>query len=142
MLALVSDGSLDHALTMFRYFVDRYQNTCCTQVVHRDLKLENLLLAEPGKVDNIKICDFGLAKQNQSQQMQTICGSPQYVAPEVLQAEKGTKYGPEVDLWSAGVILFALLAGYVCMEFCFTHRATSCNAYVLLKSIWQRALCP
>lgn len=57
----------------------------CRGVVHRDLKLENLLLATPQDITKVKIADFGLAKKAQESQMETICGTPQYVAPEVIQ---------------------------------------------------------
>eukprot|EP00775_Hariotina_reticulata_P006898 gene6898-7114_t len=80
-------------------------------VVHRDLKLENLLLASPAEITNVKIADFGLAKQS-ADAMSTVCGTPQYVAPEVIQGGNNTEYGPEVDMWSAGVVLFILLGGY------------------------------
>mmetsp|Transcript_47296 Transcript_47296/g.90280 ORF Transcript_47296/g.90280 Transcript_47296/m.90280 type:complete len:325 (-) Transcript_47296:800-1774(-) len=81
-------------------------------VVHRDIKLENLLLQEPEDISRIKIADFGLAKKSIVSGMQTVCGSPQYVAPEILAAERGHMYGPEVDLWSAGVVLYCILVGY------------------------------
>ena len=53
--------------------------------MHRDLKLENLLLASPQDITKVKIADFGLAKKAAESQMETICGTPQYVAPEVIQ---------------------------------------------------------
>ena len=76
-------------------------------VVHRDLKPENLLLDEN---NNIKIADFGLANfLNDGCFLDTSCGSPNYAAPEVIS---GRMYaGPEVDIWSSGVILYALLCG-------------------------------
>ena len=54
-------------------------------MVHRDLKLENLLLATPNDIHKVKIADFGLAKKAAESAMATICGTPQYVAPEVIQ---------------------------------------------------------
>ena len=57
----------------------------CRGVVHRDLKLENLLLANQKELTRIKIADFGLAKKAAESAMDTICGTPQYVAPEVIQ---------------------------------------------------------
>jgi len=81
-------------------------------IVHRDLKPENLLL-DANK--NIKIVDFGLSNTYKDHELlQTACGSPCYAAPEMIA---GKKYvGIRVDLWSCGVILFALLAGYLPFE--------------------------
>lgn len=84
-------------------------------IVHRDLKPENLLYANNSDNSPIKITDFGLAKlkaadsKDGPQKMNTACGTPGYVAPEVLM---NTSYGPEVDLWSLGVILYILLCGF------------------------------
>lgn len=81
-------------------------------VFHRDLKPENLLLDENG---NLKVSDFGLsAVKDQIRTdglLHTLCGTPAYVAPEIL-SKKGYD-GAKVDLWSCGVILFVLTAGYL-----------------------------
>ncbi|XP_011072805.1 SNF1-related protein kinase catalytic subunit alpha KIN10 isoform X1 [Sesamum indicum] len=76
-------------------------------VVHRDLKPENLLLDSKG---NVKLADFGLSNiMRDGHFLRTSCGSPNYAAPEVVS---GKLYaGPEVDVWSCGVILYALLCG-------------------------------
>ncbi|KAM6422363.1 serine/threonine-protein kinase DCLK3 [Rhynochetos jubatus] len=78
-------------------------------IVHRDLKPENLLVQHNSdKSTTLKLADFGLAKQV-TKPIFTVCGTPTYVAPEIL-AEKG--YGLEVDMWAAGVILYILLCGF------------------------------
>lgn len=78
-------------------------------VVHRDLKPENLLYYSPAEESKIMISDFGLSKMEDSGFMATACGTPGYVAPEVL-AQK--PYGKAVDVWSIGVISYILLCGY------------------------------
>ncbi|CAM0950475.1 unnamed protein product [Alopecurus aequalis] len=81
-------------------------------VYHRDLKPENLLLDEN---ENLKVSDFGLSALSESRRqdglLHTACGSPAYVAPEVIS--KGGYDGAKSDIWSCGVILFVLVAGYL-----------------------------
>jgi len=81
-------------------------------VCHRDLKPENLLLDNK---QNIKIVDFGLSNMYKSgEKLKTACGSPCYAAPEMIE---GKKYiGLQTDIWSAGVVLFAMLAGHLPFE--------------------------
>lgn len=83
-------------------------------IVHRDVKMENLLLSQPGDIRNAKIADFGLAKMHDALEhhMTTCCGTPQYVAPEILSLRSGHWYGREVDMWSAGVVMYFMLSGY------------------------------
>uniref|UniRef100_A0A8C1LKH0 Calcium/calmodulin-dependent protein kinase type IV n=1 Tax=Cyprinus carpio TaxID=7962 RepID=A0A8C1LKH0_CYPCA len=79
-------------------------------VVHRDLKPENLLYATSAPDAPLKIADFGLSKIVDDQvTMKTVCGTPGYCAPEIL---RGCAYGPEVDMWSVGVITYILLCGF------------------------------
>ncbi|VDO50842.1 unnamed protein product [Haemonchus placei] len=78
-------------------------------VVHRDLKPENLLYYNQDEDSKIMVSDFGLSKTEDSGVMATACGTPGYVAPEVLQQKP---YGKAVDVWSIGVIAYILLCGY------------------------------
>ncbi len=82
------------------------------RIVHRDLKPENLLLDHK---NNIKIVDFGLSNlYKEGELLKTACGSPCYAAPEMVA---GKKYkGISVDIWSCGVILYALICGYLPFE--------------------------
>eukprot|EP01027_Heterolobosea_sp_BB2_P016967 GEZU01024076.1.p1 GENE.GEZU01024076.1~~GEZU01024076.1.p1 ORF type:complete len:331 (+),score=90.96 GEZU01024076.1:85-1077(+) len=79
-------------------------------IVHRDLKPENLLYEDERDDSDIKITDFGLAKIAKGEMLlKTACGTPNYVAPEVLLNEG---YDSAVDMWSVGVILYILLCGF------------------------------
>lgn len=79
-------------------------------IAHRDLKPENLLLDSQ---DRLKVSDFGLSnlQRSSAEVLQTVCGTPNYVAPEVIK-EKGYN-GFKADVWSCGIILFVMLAGYL-----------------------------
>jgi len=80
------------------------------RVVHRDLKPENLLLVSHDNDLDIKIADFGFAAVAQSDHsLRTRCGTRCYIAPEIV---RGVSYGTKVDMWSLGVIMYILLAGY------------------------------
>ncbi|XP_020529339.1 serine/threonine-protein kinase ATG1t [Amborella trichopoda] len=79
-------------------------------VIHRDLKQENILLSALDSDAVLKIADFGLSRVLvPGNHVETVCGSPPYMAPEVMLFQK---YDEKVDMWSIGVILFELLNGY------------------------------
>ena len=81
-------------------------------IVHRDLKPENLLLDHK---KNIRIVDFGLSNTYKKDELlKTACGSPCYAAPEMINGH--SYHGSRVDIWSCGVILFAMVAGYLPFE--------------------------
>ncbi|KAI3385159.1 hypothetical protein SNEBB_000040 [Seison nebaliae] len=83
-------------------------------ISHRDLKPENILLKSPTTArTTVKVTDFGLSKfVDESSMLKTFCGTPNYLAPEILQSKGHGTYSHKVDLWSLGVILFICLVGY------------------------------
>ena len=121
-------GERDAAVIMHRLFVG-LETLHAKNMAHRDLKLENLIFAEKGRVfenavdenrvnlETLRIADFGLAKKMKTARarLTSQCGTPAYIAPEVLNGET---YTPAVDMWAAGVILYAVLCG----ELPFDHR--------------------
>ena len=120
VLELLPGGSLyDHEKPLSADMAARFILDICNglshchrhNIIHRDLKSENLMLASDGRV---KIIDFGLATfvgEHGNSTLLTICGSVLYQSPEMLKARyKGEKYGYSVDIWSMGVLLFELLA--------------------------------
>ncbi|KAG0174931.1 hypothetical protein DFQ30_001831 [Apophysomyces sp. BC1015] len=81
-------------------------------IIHRDLKPENVLLADEGLL-HVKVTDFGLAKfQRGENSLGSQCGTPNYVAPEILDPAGTRAYGKACDLWSLGVILYICLCGF------------------------------
>ena len=97
-------------------------------VCHRDLKPENLLLTEKNK---LKIIDFGLSNYYNVNLLETPCGSPCYASPEMV---RGHKYdGFRIDIWSSGIILYAMLCGYLPFE---EMENDECNE-VLFKNIME-----
>nr|XP_027194566.1 serine/threonine-protein kinase BRSK2-like [Dermatophagoides pteronyssinus] len=106
---LVKKGRLTpkEARRFFRQIISALDFCHSHLICHRDLKPENLLLDEK---NNIKIADFGMASlQIDGSMLETSCGSPHYASPEIIRGEKYD--GRQADVWSVGVILYALLVG-------------------------------
>ncbi|XP_074029199.1 serine/threonine-protein kinase GL21140 [Leptinotarsa decemlineata] len=101
--------SEDQASLMINHLISALAYLHNLNIVHRDIKPENLLVElEDNQVKLLKLGDFGLACEV-TKPLYTVCGTPTYVAPEIL-AESG--YGLKIDVWAAGVILYILLCGY------------------------------
>ncbi|XP_041350371.1 calcium/calmodulin-dependent protein kinase type 1-like [Gigantopelta aegis] len=121
VMELVTGGELFDRIVEKGSYTEKDASNLCKQiigavdymhdkgVVHRDLKPENLLYYSHDEDSKIMISDFGLSKIEGSGTMATACGTPGYVAPEVLAQQP---YGKEVDCWSIGVIAYILLCGY------------------------------
>eukprot|EP01103_Thecamoeba_quadrilineata_P008131 TRINITY_DN17908_c0_g1_i1.p1 TRINITY_DN17908_c0_g1~~TRINITY_DN17908_c0_g1_i1.p1 ORF type:complete len:887 (+),score=156.99 TRINITY_DN17908_c0_g1_i1:106-2766(+) len=102
-------GRLDEnkAAFFFSQIVEALQYCHKHRVVHRDLKIENLLFDSD---HNIKIIDFGLSNMiSPGEKLNTFCGSPNYAAPELILKQE--YFGPEVDIWSLGVVLYVFVCG-------------------------------
>ncbi|OHT17605.1 CAMK family protein kinase [Tritrichomonas foetus] len=109
---LVHEGQLSEevALNYFRELVYAIDYLHQHGICHRDLKPENILLDD---CNHIKLADFGFARWMKDDIAETSCGSPHYAAPEII---RGISYnGKAVDIWSLGVILFAMIAVYFFM---------------------------
>jgi len=109
---IVEKGSYseEDAKVLVRKIVSAIDYLHKQNIAHRDLKPENLLVKSIDDDTEVKIADFGLSKIiDKDKMMQTACGTPGYVAPEVLNAEG---YDKEVDMWSVGVITYILLCGF------------------------------
>jgi 5'-AMP-activated protein kinase catalytic alpha subunit len=111
---IVDKGKIEEgeACKYFRQIIAGIEYLHKLGVAHRDLKPENLLLDFE---KSIKIVDFGLSNRySNTELLQTACGSPCYAAPEMIEGK--SYYGPTVDVWSSGIILFAMICGYLPFE--------------------------
>ena len=96
---------------LFRQIIEGIKYIHSKNIVHRDIKLENILIDVN---NNIKICDFGIGKilENKNKKLHDQCGTPMYMAPEILLSNKENGYDPfPIDLWSAGIALYIMLSG-------------------------------
>jgi len=152
---VVKNGSISEprARSYFYQIAEGIKHLHSLCVTHRDLKLENCLLTDGGII--LKISDLGLSKVlklSDTEMMKTRCGSPNYAAPEILNGEG---YTPSVDIWSMGVILYAMIYGefpyqaspsspYSCYEMIlrgdlrFPREKNSCHH---LRDLIERLLC-
>ncbi|PFH59485.1 hypothetical protein XA68_12272 [Ophiocordyceps unilateralis] len=101
----------DEARRLFRQLFQGTKYLHDRNIVHRDIKPENILMVD--KNLRVKIADFGLAKIiGEESFTTTLCGTPSYVAPEILAESKQRKYTKAVDVWSLGVVLYICLCGF------------------------------
>ncbi|RQM27705.1 hypothetical protein B5M09_008031 [Aphanomyces astaci] len=104
---VVTEATARHFL---RELADGLHVLWSLNLIHRDLKPQNLLLTEPSATSSLKIADFGFARHLESTSLaETLCGSPLYMAPEILQFQK---YDNKADLWSVGTILYEMVLPY------------------------------
>jgi polo-like kinase 1 len=115
--------------------ISALQYTHANRVIHRDIKLGNLFLS---KDMTIKMGDYGLAAKLEfdGEKKRTICGTPNYIAPEILDGKAGHSY--EVDVWSFGVVLYTLLVGkppFETSDVKTTYKRIKANAYAFPEHI-------
>ncbi|EIM92919.1 snf 1 [Stereum hirsutum FP-91666 SS1] len=111
---IVENGRMPEpqARRFFQQLISGIEYSHKLKIVHRDLKPENVLLDDDL---NVKIADFGLSNEiKDGDFLKTSCGSPNYAAPEVIRG--GLYTGPEIDVWSCGVILYVMLCGRLPFE--------------------------
>ena len=131
-----------HARRLFRRILAavHYLHEECG-VVHRDLKPENILVVDRRSDVDIKLTDFGLAKNLTAEGLKTFCGTPQYFAPEVLRRHNTVmgngRYGKEIDCWSIGVILFILLSGSPPFDVSAGFDAVASAKVVFYEDQWK-----
>ncbi|EHH28621.1 hypothetical protein EGK_19093 [Macaca mulatta] len=115
---LIAQGSFTErdAVRILRMVADGIRYLHALRITHRNLKPENLLYYHPGAESKILITDFGLAHSGNKSgdwTMKTLCGTPEYIAPEVLLRKP---YTSAVDMWALGVITYVLLSGFLPFE--------------------------
>lgn len=136
---IVNNGRMPEprARKFFQQLISGIEYSHKLKIVHRDLKPENVLLDDDL---NVKIADFGLSNEiKDGDFLKTSCGSPNYAAPEVIRG--GLYTGPEIDVWSCGVILYVMLCGRLPFEdddvqTLFTKISrTSASSFALTRSL-------
>ena len=99
-----------------RFFFEAVRYCHRKRIAHRDIKLDNLLLVDKEDIGTVKLADFGFAKKCGAKGLKTLCGTPNYMAPEVFDLPDCGFYDFRCDMWSVGVTVYCMLAGYLPFE--------------------------
>uniref|UniRef100_A0A182W6L8 Protein kinase domain-containing protein n=1 Tax=Anopheles minimus TaxID=112268 RepID=A0A182W6L8_9DIPT len=103
-------------------------------IIHRDLKPDNILLKDSNFYTLLKVSDFGSSKfLDNNTFMRTVCGTPEYIAPEVLEQGGSNRYTNKIDIWSLGVILYTMLSGLLP----FGMRDSSMNVEQIMRGYFS-----
>jgi len=114
---------------IFKQIIEGLEYLHAQNILHRDIKLDNILI---DLNNTVKICDFGVSKQIKSGEvMRDQCGTPAYIAPEILLNKGYEGFG--VDIWSAGVVLYTMLAGVVP----FKHKYLNDLHYSIIQGKYE-----
>ena len=114
---------------IFRQIIEGLHYLHSQNILHRDIKLDNILI---DLTNTVKICDFGVSKQIKTGEiMRDQCGTPAYIAPEILLNKGYEGFG--VDIWSAGVVLYTMLAGVVP----FKHKYLNDLHYSIIQGKYE-----
>jgi len=129
--------SESHASRLFSQILDGLVYCHRLKVIHRDLKLENILLDSEG---NIKIVDFGLSERLLGDaKLESVCGTPLYMSPELM---RGQKYDGSTDVWSLGVVLYAMVCGFLPFAAKNLQNLSQkvCNGFFTIPSFLSKGL--
>jgi serine/threonine-protein kinase Chk2 len=141
---IIDNKYLQEPLSKFYFYqlCHAIQYLHLNEVTHRDLKPDNILLMGDDEETLLKVSDFGLSKDVAQSDLRTICGTPLYVAPEILESKfNHNTYSKKVDIWSLGVVLFTMLSGTLPFSNDYGSPATEqirCGRFAFRSGVWRK----